>query len=139
MKSGYGVNLETEPYIRITAYHEGTRTTNTNSHYAPSATSYVAAPQYIHAYFPEFNFSRFDRQLEYDNGKYVFKQNVYSTYNSRVHYTPWWYPDNVNYEIITKTDCAYTPVGRLNIYGVSNSIVIEGNLFDDWHVAVIRD
>lgn len=138
MKSGYGINIEAEPYIRITIYYEKTGQTTTDTYYSASSTNYAASPQYVFAYFPEFMYSTYNRQLEFYSNKYVFKKNKYSTYNDRTHYTPWWFPDSTNYEIVTRSDFAYTPAGKLNLYGVSNSIVIEGNLMDDWRQSPVR-
>jgi len=138
MKSGYGVNLETETNIRITMLHEGTRATTTTTYTSPASTSFAAAPQYVFAQFREFNYGGYERQLELFNNRFVFKRNRFSTYNSRVHYTPWWVPDGTEYDIITRSDFAYTPTGKLAIFGISNAITIEGNIYDDWRIAPIR-
>jgi len=138
MKSGYGVNVETEPFIRVTIIHGGTGVTTRNDYYSPTATSFAAAPQYVFGYFPEFNYEAYFRQFEYFNNRFVFKHNRFSTYNSRVHYTPWWFSDNAHYEVIVRNDFAYTPAGKLSGYTVSNPIVIEGNLMDDWRIVAVR-
>ncbi|MCL2637487.1 MAG: hypothetical protein FWD48_03870 [Oscillospiraceae bacterium] len=138
MKSGYGINVEIEPYIRVTTHHSGTGVRTTNNYFAPATTDLVAAPQYVFAYFPEFRYTRFNRQLDYVNNRFEFRQNQFSTYNERTHYTPWWFPDNTNYEIVTRSDFAYTPAGRLRMFQVSDLIVIEGNLMEDWRVAPVR-
>ena len=107
--------------------HEGTGESSTNTYYSASSTNFAAAPQYIFTYFPEFQYTRFNRQLDYENNKYVFRENKFSTYNERTHYTPWWFPDNVSYEIVVRSDFAYTPSGRLRVNSVSDGIMIEGN------------
>jgi hypothetical protein len=135
MKSGYGINVEVEPFIRITMRHEGTGATSTNSYFAASTTNFAAAPQYIFAYFPEFRYSQYFRQLQQIGGQYVFRQNKFSTFNERTHYTPWWFPDNANYEIVARSDFAYTPSGQLRLFEVSDAIRIEKNLMDDWRIA----
>jgi len=115
--------------------HERTGATTTTSYFAPETTNFVAAPQHLFAYFPEFGYVRFNRQLESVNNRFAFRQNLFSTFNERTHYTPWWFPDNTNYEIVVRSDFAYTPSGRLRVNQVSDSITIEGNLMDDWRVA----
>jgi hypothetical protein len=138
MKSGYGVNLEVETFTQVTMTREGTGETTTDTHFSPTATSFVTTPQYVFASFPEFHYTTFNRQLEFVNNRFVFKKNRYSTYNSRVHYTPWWYPENADYDIITKIDFAYTPSGKLLGFAGSNVITIDGNLIDDWRIVKIR-
>jgi len=138
MKSGYGINVELETYIKVTVRHERLGTTTSDIYYSPSTTSYAACPQYMFGYFPEFNYGTYYRQLEKDGGKYKFRKNRYSTYNDRTHYTPWWFPDNGKYSIVSRSDFAYTPAGKLDVYAESNYIVIEGNLYDDWRQVPIR-
>jgi hypothetical protein len=89
-------------------------------------------------YFPEFNYGTYYRQLEKDGGKYQFRKNRYSTYNDRTHYTPWWFPDNGRYSVVTRIDFAYTPAGKLCLYAESGYIVIEGNLYDDWRQSPVH-
>jgi hypothetical protein len=134
MKSGYGVNLESEAFIKITTTYERTGSTSTETHYSPSATSFAVAPQYVNALFNEFGYGGYNRQLEFVNNKFVFKKNRFSTYNSRVHYTPWWMPDGTEYDVLTLTDFAYTPAGKLAMFGISNPVVIDGVLIDDWRI-----
>lgn len=138
MKSGYGVNLEVEPFIKVTQTHEGTGVTTTNTNFSPTSTSYVSAPQYVIARFREFQYLTYSRQLEKVNSKFVFKPNQFSTYNSRVHYTPWWIPCGTDYDMLVYSDFAYSPTGKLDRYEASNFIVIEGTLFDDWAISKSR-
>jgi hypothetical protein len=138
MKSGYGVNIELETYIKITVKNDRERTISSDTYYAPASTSYAACPQYIFEYFPEFNYGTYCRQLEYYSNKYMFKKNRFSTYNERTHYTPWWYPDNQRYSVVMRSDFAYTPAGKLCLWQESNSVVIEGNLYNDWRQSPIR-
>ncbi len=72
------------------------------------------------------------------SGEFNFKENKYSTLNDTVHYTPLWYPDNADYKTLTNMLYAYTPLGMIEVNGVgSNPIRILGNVYDDWHVAVV--
>jgi hypothetical protein len=112
----------------------GTSKSTTANYFAPTTSNFVAAPQSVFASFPEFRYATYNRQLDYVNNRFEFRRNPFSTYNERTHYTPWWLPDNTNYEIVTRSDYAYTPAGRLNVFGVSDSVTIEGNLMDDWRV-----
>ncbi|MCL2086175.1 MAG: hypothetical protein FWH05_01095 [Oscillospiraceae bacterium] len=131
MKSGYGINLETEAFVRVTTNGSST------SYYDPTTTSFVAAPQFIVTWFPEFNYRSFNRFLE-KIGKWEFKQNIYSTYFDRSHFTPWWFPDNYRYNLATRIDFAYTPAGRLYMGQESTGIMIDGNLYDDWRIAPVK-
>ncbi|MCL1831741.1 MAG: hypothetical protein FWG45_02370 [Oscillospiraceae bacterium] len=138
MKSGYGVNISTDPFIRITVTHERTGATSTNTYHSATATNYATAPQYVSVWFREFGYQSYNRQLEQVNNRFVFRRNRFSTYNSRVHYTPWWLADGTNYDVIASSDNAYTPAGRLTVLTASNPLVIEGVFMDDWHIAATR-
>lgn len=76
MKSGYGFNE--------------TVTTNVST----NQSSAVTPAQNAVTYFPEFGYGRFWRLLERMGGGYSmrheFKENGYSTYNRRTHFTPIW-------------------------------------------------
>lgn len=116
MKSGYGVNIDvsTIPYTN-----------------APS--SHVTNAQNVISYFPEFNYQSYWRLLEMTNyGHFEFKNNKYSTYNRRVHFTPIWYPDG-NYKVYAEIIDMWTPDGMLRI-NVVDEIMINGNLYQDWHI-----
>jgi hypothetical protein len=138
MKSGYGMNISAEPFIRISTTHEGTGATSAAVHFSPTATGFAAAPQYVFAYFREFNFGVYNRQLESENNRFVFRRNRFSTFDNRVHYTPWWLPDGTDYDVVVSSQYAFTPAGRLSVSGVSNSITIEGNLIHDWRIVASR-
>ncbi|MBN4051082.1 MAG: hypothetical protein COA82_11065 [Alkaliphilus sp.] len=117
MKSGYGVNI----YISSRV--------NTN---APSSS--VTSAQNAISYFPEFNYKNYWRLLDMTSyGDFEFKHNKYSTFNSRAHFTPLWFPD-AKYTVFTELIDVWTPAGmlRMNLYDHVN---IEGNLFEDWRIA----
>ena len=120
MKSGYG--FET----KVTA--------NTLSD-APYS-SYTQAQNSV-MYFPEFKYQTYfrvlDKTVKAYSSAFVFKENKYSTYNSRAHFTPVWYPDGT-YRVYTKTFDAWTPAGMLSV-STTPSLTIKDNLFDDWHIA----
>ena len=65
-------------------------------------------------------------------GDFEFKENKYSTYNNRTHFTPIWYPD-APYEVYTEVIDMWTPDGMLRI-NLSDTVNIDGNLYEDWHI-----
>lgn len=115
--SGYGVNIEINAGI----------TTN-----APS--SHYTLAQNVVTYFPEFNYDTYWRLLEKTGlTRFEFKENLYSTFNSRTHFTPLAYPDG-KYGVYAKVIDCFTPDGMLRV-NLSDRVTIEGNLYLDWHVA----
>lgn len=84
---------------------------------------------------PEFSYESYWRLLSVSGGNtavFTFKPNEYSTYGRCVHFTPIWYPDNTAYTVYTYIIDAWTPSGMLSI-NVSDSIQIQGSLYDDWY------
>lgn len=125
MKSGYGINLKQ----------------NTKVTYNCSSADVTSAQNSI-ATFSDFKYEKYNRILEItkDNGysdTFEFKKNRYSTYNSRTHYTPIWYPDETNYIINTEIIDVWTPVGMLKV-NLNDRIMINGNLFQDRHIAIMK-
>ena len=53
----------------------------------------------------------------------------------RVHFTPIWYPDGDKTQLIIFD--AWTPPGML-IKSMIDTLTIEGNVYDDWHIAPYR-
>ena len=123
IKSGYGIEMNT--------------TTPLSSN-APS--SHITGAQHAVSYFPEFNYQSYwrlhDLKTSGLNAQFWLKSNDYSTYQSRVHFTPIWYPDGA-YTPITRVLDAWTPDGMLTLQ-VQKSLTISGNLFSDWHIAPQR-
>lgn len=119
MKSGYGFNERVDTHV----------STNQSSAVTPAQNAVT--------YFPEFQYERFWRLLERMNGGYdmahEFKENGYSTYNRRTHFTPIWYPDGSYTPYTWLLDC-WTPAGMLSI-NLTDSLTIDGNLWSDWHIA----
>ena len=120
MKSGYGVN---------------NLVTTSFSSNAPN--SHVIGAQTAVSYFPEFRYTTYWRLLELMSRGYSsrleFKQNPFSTYNQRSHFSPVWYP-NGTYNVYTYVLDAWTPDGMLSM-NLNSSVNIQGSLFDDWHIA----
>ena len=118
MKSGYGIKESAAAQFSANA---------PGSHYAPAQTAV--------SYFPEFHYESYWRLLERSGSNpasFTFKPNEFSTYDRRVHFTPVWYPDGTAYTTYTYIIDAWTPSGMLSI-NVSDSIQIQGSLFDDWY------
>lgn len=119
MKSGYGINIKVN--TNVTTY----------------SSDDVTDAQTAITYFPEFEYETYWRLLERTTEGYFsefeFKENEYSTYNNRTHFTPIWYPDG-DYTAYTYLIDCWTPAGMLSI-NLYDMINIEGSLWDDWHIA----
>ncbi|KFN12317.1 hypothetical protein [Paenibacillus macerans] len=120
LKSGYGIDLRTSTIL---------------SSNAPG--SHITGAQTAVSYFPEFLYQSYWRLHDLKTGGYNvsfwLKPNDFSTYESRVHFTPIWYPDG-SYTPITRVMDAWTPDGMLTLQ-LQTPITISGNLFSDWHIA----
>lgn len=119
IKSGYGVNICVK----------ANGTTSQSSATTPAQTAV--------SYFPEFYYKTYWRLLERTQSGYhaefEFKNNHYSTYNRRTHFTPIWMPDG-NYTVYTYLMDCWTPDGMLCV-NLTDSVQISGDLWDDWHIA----
>jgi len=119
MKSGYGIRAYVSTKLRFTA---------------PS--SQLTGIQNVIAYFPEYDYQTYWRLLKrLDTGytsTFEFQENIYSTYENSVHFTPAWYPDG-KYSPYAECLDAWTPAGMLQV-NVSDYIMIDGVLYDDWHI-----
>lgn len=119
MKSGYGINQKV-----MTSFYSNAP----NSHFTPAQNAI--------AYYPEFNYEGYLRLMERINSGYSasfeLKENKYSTYNNRVHFTPIWFP-NGTYQVYTEVIDVWTPAGMLSC-NLTDSIIIQGSLYDDWHI-----
>jgi hypothetical protein len=119
MKSGYGINMVVQAQV---------------SSGAPSG--HITEAQTCVAYFPEFLYRDYWRLLERTTSGYSavfeFKENEYSTYNRRSHFSPVWFPDG-EYRIYGQLYDAWCPAGMMQI-DLTDSVTIDGNLFSDWHI-----
>ena len=123
MKSGYGIQISVDTHIS-------------------GDTQYCTGSQTANVLFPEFNYNRhstalYNRLLEKVNGSFVFKKNKYSTYNDRVHFTPIWFPDKKNYTVYVEVFDVWCPAGQLSVR-LTDQIYINGNVYDDWHIAPVK-
>lgn len=120
MKSGYGIQMNTSTILSSNA-----------------PVSHITGAQNAVSYFPEFLYQTYWRLHDLkSNGlsaSFWLKPNDYSTYQSRVHFTPIWYPDG-SYTPITRILDAWTPDGMLTLQ-LQSTITISDNLFSDWHIA----
>jgi len=119
LKSGYGV----QESVAANVY--------TNQ------SSAVTAAQNAVTYFPEFAYETYWRLLDPTiSGRaasFQFRQNPYSTYARRTHFTPIWFPDGAYTPYTWLLDC-WTPAGMLSM-NLTDSVTIRGNLWEEWHIA----
>ena len=54
-------------------------------------------------------------------------------YDSRVHFTPIWYPD-ADYVVKVCFSDIWTPMGMIRLEAYSDAITIDGNMYDDWWI-----
>lgn len=98
----------------------------------------VTPIQNMIAVFSEFGYENYDRFLEPDEAMqyrttWQLKQNRYSYYKDRAHFTPLWYPDSTDYIVPCAIFDAWTPGGQL--YATArDSIRINGSMYDDWYI-----
>lgn len=123
MGSGYGVNADFRTFINGIYYD-----------------SMVTSAQNCRFWFPEFYYKTYFRVGElYNPGRFEFRQNKYSTFNSRTHFTPLWYPDGqMNYEVLGEAFDCWTPAGMLTCED-QDSVNIKGTVYDDWTISEVLD
>lgn len=121
MKSGYGVNISVESNV-----------------YSNAPDDHITFVQNAITHFPEFEYHTYCRLLDMTGfGDFEFQENKYSTYNNRTHFTPIWYPD-APYIVYTSIIDMWTPDGMLRM-NLSDSVNINGNLYEDWHIGPIGE
>lgn len=114
MKSGYGINESVTASVSGNGAHTELQNAVT--------------------YFPEFKYKTYWRLLEKTSrNTFEFKENEYSTYNNRTHFSPLWYPDGAYTVYTWALDC-WTPAGMLSM-NLTDAVTIDGNVYDDWHIA----
>ena len=124
IKSGYGINAEVQ--------------VNMNTNGGSDNTSEV---QHIITVFPEFDFDTYNRLLVPEGGSvgynktWNFKSNEYSQFENPVHFTPIWYPDDTVFPVTFTVLDAWTPAGQLYYVLTASDITIDGNVYQDWHIA----
>ncbi len=117
MKSGYGFDADVSASVSTNGTATGAQTTV--------------------ALFPEFKYDTYCRLLERTtsgfSSAFKFQKNLYSMYQQRAHFTPIWYPDGAYKTQLVIFD-AWTPDGML-ITDATDTLTIQGNAYDDWHIA----
>ena len=69
-----------------------------------------------------------------EDNSFNFPVNPYSQFGQNCHFTPIWYP-NGKYVVGAKISQCFCPAGMLTICNNNISININGNAYDDWHIA----
>jgi hypothetical protein len=110
------------------------------------STTWITPIQTGRFLFPEFNYTEYDRIAEYLDPTSLeasaspttmhFRGNRFNRDNAKIHYTPLWFP-NGPYKVYCHVRDAWTPAGELSA-NLSAEINIQGNVFDDWHIAPER-
>ena len=122
MKSGYGVEMALVNGIK-----------SVSGYAMPNADSYTLS-QYAIAKFPEFSYltslNKY-RTLELASNQWIFRQN--GSYG-RLHFTPLWYPDG-NYTAKVEQSDLWTPSGMITRNVNTNTVIIKGSAYDDWHIS----
>lgn len=123
IKSGYGVDTVVDSKVGYNAPENS-----------------LTGAQNVIVTFPEFSYEKYNRVLQntkigYDSS-FVFKNNKYSTYNSKVHFTPLWLLDG-KYITNSKVMDVWTPTGMLSI-NTNDYVDIKNNLYDDWHIGPVK-
>lgn len=123
MKSGYGFSMTYSPYV-----------TTLSGCSMPQSSAYTDI-QTVYATLPEKSYSNKSgeyRVLEYYNSYWRFIKNNEANREERLHYIPLWYDDGDYTISVTVTD-VWTPSGVITAVRSSNTIYIDGSLYDDWY------
>ncbi|WP_330659728.1 hypothetical protein [Caproiciproducens faecalis] len=114
----------------------GVKISVTSDMTSPAPSSHITGAQTAVSYFPEFQYKTYWRHLAYSAGgessSFQFKNNIYSTYNRPVHFTPLWFPDG-KYTVYAYLEDAWTPAGMLSI-NLNDYVTIKGSVYDNWHI-----
>lgn len=131
MASGYGINANAEITVAK----------------SDNASVYDVTPvQSMITTYPEFGFENYTRFMEtedagprhYRNIDWTLQENPYSFYSNPVHFTPLWYPDDVQYVVSAVAFDAWTPAGMLHTT-VEDEMLIFLSVLDDWYIAVVDE
>ena len=124
IRSGYGFTISFSPtVITVSGYNN------------PGSSAYTSV-QSVYATFPEFNYATINgncRTLRLVNGKWQFAQNSNAADNGRIHFIPVWFADG-NYTVSVTASRVWTPAGIISATRTSNTINIDGSIFDDYYV-----
>lgn len=123
-------------------YATASTSVNTNYDYSEK----LVGPQMYWVFYPETSYwlysvwNRYADTLEYQSG--VFGQigetfwqyavSMYSVTESRLHYTPVWFPDGL-YEAVGQSFYGWSPAGQM-YQQISDTVDIVGNMYDRFPV-----
>lgn len=133
IKSGYGIeyNVDTTCIYKV----------NGVTKHLYEARNAITPPQYLEVFLPEHEYKTYEIVSfnDIDNGysednAFTFPVCPYSQFEQKCHFTPIWYPDG-EYIVGTKISQCFCPGGQLSICNDDLSINIDGNIYDDWHIA----
>ena len=159
VKNTYWANLHTsfaitpDPRVYIKDYPDKmesgfgmyvTATTQVNTNY--DHPEKLVTPQMYWVFYPETSYwsdpywYKYAEALEIKNGiigsmgtnSWQYSVSPYSVTNSRLHYTPVWFPDGM-YEAVGQAFYGWTPAGQL-YQQKSDSVEIEGDMYDRFPV-----
>ena len=130
MESGFGVSA--------------TATTRLTTNY--DHPEKLVGPQMYWAFYPETGYwtdndwSQYADALEYKSGAFgqvgdtswQYAVSPYSVTESRLHYTPVWFPDGM-YEAVGQSFYGWSPAGQM-YQQVSDTVEIEGDMYDRFPV-----
>lgn len=130
MESGFGVST--------------TATTRLTTNY--DHPEKLVGPQMYWAFYPETSYwtdndwSQYADTLEYQSGAFgqvgetswQYAVSSYSVTESRLHYTPVWFPDGM-YEAVGQSFYGWSPAGQM-YQQVSDTVEIEGDMYDRFPV-----
>lgn len=124
MKSGYGISLNWTPKVISTGSADAT-----NAMYTEAQTAYAMFPEYRYVEGAEQS-----RLLDNVSGAFCFEKNSDAN-NERLHFIPLWYPNGTkNYTVSVHGYDCWTPAGMISIKDNTNSISINGSLYDDYFI-----
>ena len=133
IKSGYGIEFDLDTKI-VHKIDGSNNQMNRNN-------NYIVPPQFMEMYLPEYNYETYKIVSKNDideecksNNHFNLPINPYSQFEQNCHFTPIWYPDS-KYVVGIRVSQCYCPAGMLYYSNDSNYINIEGNAYDDWHIA----
>ena len=125
MKSGYG----------FTVNFLAGRESISGASYPPSSAYTDVQRGYMQ--FPEYSYSASSgkyRTLDIASVRFQFQANPAAN-NNRVHFIPLWYPDgDKNYTASCYFYDLWTPAGMLSARLNTESLTINGNLYDDYYI-----
>ena len=144
LKSGYGYMLDITS--NLTALKDKVGGPDAN------AAKELSSIQNMNVYFPEFEYANgisgnvynrlgykqaLNENANVSSSTMYFRKNVFSGDEQRVHFTPFWLPDGLEYVPYVEVFDAWTPGGMLGTT-LKPTFEIDSQVYDDWHIAPIN-